>query len=108
MTALANINWSTSRRWLSDVRPTRLQDHSVQGAGAAFTGKPSALDAGWADADGRPCVDVFQPPRPYIMHRKTYARLKTQGEEIERQLRQGRVYIPRERTKYDTRRSVCC
>jgi len=42
------------------------------------------------------------------MHRKTYARLKRQGEEIERQLRQGRVYIPRERTKYDTRRSVCC
>ena len=60
------------------------------------------------DYDGRPCIDVFQPPRPYRMHRKTYARLKRQGEEIERQLRQGRVYIPRERTKYDTRRSVCC
>ena len=59
------------------------------------------------DYDGRPFIDVFQPPRPYRMHRKTYARLKRQGEEIERQLRQGRVYIPRERTKYDTRRSVC-
>ena len=59
------------------------------------------------DYDGRPCVDPL-PLRPYRMHRKTYARLRRQGEEIERQLRQGRVYIPRERTKYDTRRSVCC
>ena len=60
------------------------------------------------DYDGRPGIDAFQPPRPFRMHRKTYARLKRQGEEIERQLRQGRVYVPRERKKYDTRRSVCC
>ena len=60
------------------------------------------------DYDGRPGIDAFQPPRPFRMHRKTYARLKRQGEVIERQLRQGRVYVPRERKKYDTRRSVCC
>ena len=60
------------------------------------------------DYDGRPGIDPFAPSRQFRMHRKTYARLKRQGEEIERQLRQGRVYVPRERKKYDSRRSVCC
>ena len=60
------------------------------------------------DYDGRPGIDPLPPPRRFRMHRKTYARLKRQGEEIERQLRGGRVYVPRERTKYDATRSVCC
>ena len=60
------------------------------------------------DYDGRPGIDPFPPARRFRMRRKTYARLKRQGEEIERQLRQGRVYTPRERRKYDSRRSVCC
>ena len=59
------------------------------------------------DYDGRPCIDAF-PQRPFGMQRKIYARLRTQGEMIERQLRQGRVYIPRERKKYEAARSVCC
>ena len=46
--------------------------------------------------DGRPGVDVFPPPRPFRMHRKPYVRLKREGEEMERQLRQGRLYVPRE------------
>ena len=46
--------------------------------------------------DGRPGVDVFPPSRPFRMHRKTYVRLKREGEEMERQLRQGRLYVPRE------------
>jgi hypothetical protein len=52
------------------------------------------------DYDGRPCVDAF-PQRPFGMQRKIYARLRMQAEMIEHQLRQGRVYVPRERNKYD-------
>ena len=59
------------------------------------------------DYDGRPCIDGF-PQRPFGMQRKIYARLRMQAEMIEHQLRQGRVYIPRERTKYEAARSVCC
>ena len=36
------------------------------------------------------------------MQRKIYARLRTQAEAIERQLTLGRVYVPRQRAKYDT------
>ena len=35
-------------------------------------------------------------PRRFRMHPETYARLKMQGDVLERQLRQGRIYIPRE------------
>jgi hypothetical protein len=57
--------------------------------------------------DGRPGIDAF-PQRPFGMQRKIYARLRMQAEMIEHQLRQGRVYVPRERKKYDATRSVCC
>jgi hypothetical protein len=48
------------------------------------------------DYDGRPGIDPFPTWRRYRMHRKTHARLKAQGEEIERQLRRGVRYLPRE------------
>ena len=46
--------------------------------------------------DGRPGIDAF-PQRPFGMQRKIYARLRMQAEAIERQLSQGRVYVPRQR-----------
>ena len=48
------------------------------------------------DYDGRPGIDHFPPRGRYRMHRKTYERLKVEGEFIERQLRGGRRYLPRE------------
>jgi hypothetical protein len=48
------------------------------------------------DYDGRPGIDPFPPPRRFRMHRRIYVPLKRKGEELERQLRQGRVYVPRE------------
>jgi hypothetical protein len=48
------------------------------------------------DYHGRPGIDHFPPRGRYRMHRKTYERLKVEGEVIERQLRQGRRYLPRE------------
>jgi len=59
------------------------------------------------DYDGRPGIDAF-PQRPFGMQRKIYNRLRTQAEMIEHQLRQGRVYVPRQRNKYDAARLVCC
>jgi hypothetical protein len=67
----------------------------------------SAVKAALGDYDGRPGIDAF-PQRPFGMQRKIYARLRTQAEVIEHQLRQGRVYVPRVRKKYDVTRSVCC
>jgi hypothetical protein len=48
------------------------------------------------DYDGRPGIDPFPPRGRYRMHRKTYERLKVEGEGIERQLHQGCRYLPRE------------
>jgi hypothetical protein len=45
------------------------------------------------DYHRRPGIDDFPPRGRYRMHRK---RLKVEGEVIERQLRQGRRYLPRE------------
>jgi len=58
--------------------------------------KAKRIRRGLGDYDGRPGIDPFPPPRPFRMHHKTYARLQMHGEVIERQLRQGRHYVPRE------------
>jgi hypothetical protein len=54
---------------------------------------------------GRPGIDAF-PPRPLWfpgvgMQRKTYARIRAQGEIIERKLIEGRIYRPRPRWEAD-------
>jgi hypothetical protein len=48
---------------------------------------------------GRPGIDAL-PPRPRLMHRKTYRRLIARAEAIERQLTEGgRIYKPPPRTE---------
>ena len=46
------------------------------------------------DYDGRPGIDPFAPSRQFRMHRKTYARLKAQGEVLERQCAEGAATCP--------------
>jgi hypothetical protein len=46
--------------------------------------------------EGRPGIDPF-PPRPWRMHRKTFALLKAKAEMIERKLIEGRLFRLRPR-----------
>jgi hypothetical protein len=46
--------------------------------------------------EGRPGIDPF-PSRPWRMHQKTFARLKSKVEIVERKLIEGRLFRPRPR-----------
>ena len=72
--------------------------YELQGAGRKrrLYMKAKRIRCRLGDYDGRPGIDPFPPARRFRMHRKTYARLKAQGEALEWQLRQGRRYLPRE------------